>query len=90
MFPALIDLFISSFNSSIEPIQISFLPSAVLQIGIGIPQNLERERFQSTKFSNQFPKRPSPVDFGFQLIVLFSAIIFSLYSVVLTNQLSIG
>ena len=75
---------------STEEIQISSSPSLVLHIGIGIPQKRERERFQSTKFSNQLPNLPSPVDFGFQLMVLFKSIILFLQSVVFTNQLSIG
>ena len=34
-------------------------------MGNGIPQYLERDRFQSLALANQLPKRPSPVDFGF-------------------------
>ncbi|MCY1232165.1 hypothetical protein D9M72_446420 [compost metagenome] len=67
----------------------SFL-SSVLQIGNGIPQYLERDRFQSLAFFSQFPKRPSPVDFGFQLIVSFRSNILSFTSVTLMNQESNG
>ena len=76
--PTAIDFSISVFNCSTELIHISALPSSVLQIGIGIPQKRERDKFQSTKFSNQFPKRPLPVDFGFQLMVLLSSTILAL------------
>ena len=58
--------------------------------GSGVPQNLDLERFQSTRFSSQLPKRPVPVAAGFQLIVLLSSIIRSLKAVVLINQLSSG
>jgi hypothetical protein len=44
------------------------LPSSVRQIGNGIPQKRERDKFQSLALANQFPKRPVPVDLGFQLI----------------------
>src|SRR5699024_43581 len=81
---------ISSLSSSIEPMHSSWLPSSVRQIGSGVPQYLERERFQSTRFSNQFPNLPVPVDSGFQLIVLFSATSLSFTAVVLMNQLSKG
>jgi hypothetical protein len=67
--PAATDFSISLYNSSIEPIRISSVPSSFLQIGNGIPQYLERDKFQSLAFFIQFPKRPSPVDFGFQLMV---------------------
>ena len=40
--------------------------------GRGVPQKRERLRFQSTRFSSQFPKRPIPVDSGFQLMVWFN------------------
>ena len=70
--------------------QISCFPSSVLQIGKGVPQNLERLRFQSTRFSSQFPNLPVPVDSGFQLMVLFRLIILSLYAVVRMNQESRG
>src|SRR5438128_2852494 len=55
MKPALTDLSISFSNSSSEPMQHSSVPSSVRQIGRGIPQYLERDKFQSTKFSSQFP-----------------------------------
>jgi len=42
--------------------------SLVLQIGRGIPQNLDLDRFQSFAFESQLPNLPSPVDFGFQFI----------------------
>ena len=88
--PAATDCCISYFNSSIEPIQITSLPSSVLQIGNGIPQNLDLDKFQSLAFSNQFPNLPSPVDFGFQLILLFKSYIVSLNSETLINQESNG
>ena len=88
--PASTARFISDFNSSTEPIKISSLPSSVLQIGNGIPQKRERDKFQSLAFFNQFPKRPVPVDSGFQLIVLFNSCIRSFTSVTLINQESNG
>ena len=42
------------------------------------PHCWRTDKFQSFKFSNQLPKRPVPVDSGFQLIVLFNSIILSL------------
>ncbi len=90
MLPAAIDFSISCCNCSTLPIQMFSSPSSVLQIGNGMPQNLERLKFQSLRFSSQFPKRPVPVDAGFQLIVLFKAIIWSLFAVDLMNQLSSG
>ena len=81
---------ISDFSSSILPMHFSSVPSSVLQIGRGVPQNLERLKFQSTRFSNQLPNLPSPVLFGFQLIVLFNSTKRSLTAVVLINQLSRG
>ena len=80
----------STFSSSAEPIVFFSFLSSVTQIGKGTPQYLDRDKFQSTRFSNQLPNLPSPVDFGFQLIVLFSLIILSLSAVVLINQLSNG
>ena len=58
----------ASFNSSIDPIIRVSSPSSVRQIGSGMPQKRERDRFQSLALASQFPKRPSPVDLGFQLI----------------------
>ena len=52
------ELSISFFNSSALPITICSVLSSLVQIGIGIPQKRERDKFQSTKFSSQFPKRP--------------------------------
>ena len=77
---------ISSSNSFLLPKII--LPPLSLSdhMGNGVPQNRERDKFQSCKFSSQLPKRPSPVDFGFQLIVLFSSINFSLAAVVWINH----
>ena len=62
----------------------------VLQIGRGIPQYRDRERFQSLAVESQFPKRPSPVAFGFQLISWLSSYIRSRTSVTLINQESRG
>ena len=73
-----------------DPIQISSVPSSVLHIGNGVPQYLLRDKFQSTIFSNQLPKRPSPVLFGFQLIVLFNSTKRSFTAVVLINHASNG
>ena len=84
------DFSISASNSAIEPMHFSSLPSEVLQIGRGVPQNRERLKFQSTRFSSQFPKRPVPVASGFQLMVLLSSTILSLKAVVLINQDSKG
>src|SRR3990167_5863412 len=81
--PAFTDFLTSVFNSSNEPMHISFFPSFDFHIGRGVPQKRERERFQSTKFSSQLPKRPVPVDAGFQLMFLFNSIILSFRAVVL-------
>ena len=70
--------------------QISSLPSSVRQIGSGVPQKRLRLRFQSWMFSSHWPKRPVPVDSGFQVIVLFRATISSFTAVVLMNQASRG
>src|SRR4051794_20747922 len=88
--PASMDFCIALYSSSTEPISISSFLSSVLQIGSGIPQYLERDKFQSFAFFSQFPKRPSPVDFGFQLMVSFRSNILSLISVTLMNQESSG
>src|SRR6185503_13004338 len=53
---------ISAFSSSIVPIHFSSVPSSDFQMGNGVPQKRLRLKFQSTIFSSQFPKRPSPVD----------------------------
>src|SRR6185436_19736495 len=90
MNPASYDFSSSFLSSSIDPIHFSSSPSSVFQIGSGVPQKRLRLRFQSTIFSSQFPKRPSPVDLGFQLIVLFNATIRSLTAVVFMNQASRG
>ena len=90
MKPALIDFSIAPINSSIDPIMTVSFPSSVRQMGNGIPQKRERERFQSLALASQFPKRPSPVDFGFQLIWLLCATILSLTLVTLINQESKG
>ena len=70
--------------------QISSFPSSVRQMGSGVPQKRLRLRFQSWMFSSQTPKRPVPVDSGFQRICLFSATISSLTAVVRMNQESRG
>src|SRR5882762_4294036 len=88
--PALTDLAISAFNSSIDPMQISSLLSFVLQIGKGVPQKRDLDKFQSTRFSSQLPNRPVPVDSGFQLIDLFNSTMRSLRAVVLMNHESRG
>ena len=90
MKPAAIAFSISLYNSATEPIKISSVPSSFLQIGKGTPQYLERDKFQSLAFFNQFPKRPSPVAFGFQLMVSFKSNMRSLISVTLMNQESNG
>ena len=88
--PKSTDFLISDFNSLILPIQISSLPSLVLHIGSGVPQNLDLLKFQSTRFSSQLPKRPVPVDLGCQLISLFLLIKSSLSLVEFINQDSRG
>ena len=90
MNPKLIDLAISLFNSSTDPIIMVSFESLVLQIGRGIPQNLDLERFQSLAFESQLPNLPSPVDLGFQLIVWFSSFNRLFFSVTLINQESNG
>ena len=69
---------------------VSSRPSSVLQIGSGVPQNRDLERFQSLAFLSQLPNLPSPVDLGFQLMVWFSSYILSLFSVTRMNQESSG
>ena len=88
--PAAIDFSIAATNSSTEPTMVLSFPSSVRQMGNGIPQKRERERFQSLALASQFPKRPSPVDLGFQLILLLLATILSRTSVTLMNQESRG
>ena len=68
----------------------SSLPSSVRQIGRGVPQKRLRDRFQSWMFSSHWPKRPVPVDSGFQVMVLFSSTIWSLTAEALMNQASRG
>ena len=55
--------------------------SSSRQIGNGVPQKRERERFQSFRFSSQLPKRPVPVLSGCQLMVLLSSTMRSLRAV---------
>ena len=81
---------ISALSSAIEPMRISSFPSSVLHIGSGIPQKRLRDKFQSFAFASQFPKRPSPVDLGFQLMPRLSSCIRSLKSVTFINQESSG
>ena len=91
---------ISAFSSATLPMHFSspplffsiklFSASMVFQMGNGVPQKRLRLRFQSTMFSSQLPKRPSPVDLGFQLMVLFSSTILSFTAVVLMNHASSG
>src|SRR5688572_9446674 len=88
--PAAIDFSISLYNCSTEPIMISSVLSSVRQIGNGMPQYLERDKFQSFAFLSQFPKRPSPVALGFQLISSFKSNRRSLTSLILMNQESKG
>ena len=66
------DLEISVFNSSTEPITTVSFESSDLQIGKGMPQNLDLERFQSLALESQLPNLPPPVDLGFQLMDSFS------------------
>ena len=80
----------STLSSSMEPITLVSDLSSVRQIGRGIPQKRERDKFQSLALASQFPKRPSPVDFGFQLILLFRATNCSFLSLTFTNQESSG
>ena len=69
-----------------DPITFVSDPSSDFHMGKGIPQNLDLERFQSFALFSQLPNLPSPVDFGFQLILLFKAINSSLFSVTLINH----
>ena len=71
--PALTDSSTAALSSAIDPIMHSSEASSVLQMGNGIPQYRDLERFQSFALASQLPKRPSPVDFGFQLISLLSS-----------------
>ena len=73
-----------------DPMQISSRVSLFLQIGSGVPQKRERDRFQSFRFSSQLPKRPVPVLSGFQLMLLLSSTIRSLHAVERMNQESSG
>ena len=84
------DFLISFFSSTIDPITIVSFESDDFQIGRGIPQNLDLDRFQSLALASQFPNLPSPVDFGFQLIVLLSSTSLSFLSVTFINQESKG
>ena len=88
--PIFKEISIASHNSFSDPITFVSFPSELLQIGNGIPQNLDRERFQSFALLSQFPNLPSPVAFGFQFISLFRAVMFSLTSLILMNQESRG
>ncbi len=90
MNPAATDFSISAISSATEPMHLSSERSSVAQIGSGVPQNRERERFQSLRFSSHLPKRPVPVDSGFQRIVPFSSIMRSLSAVVRMNHESRG
>ncbi len=65
-------------------------PSSERQMGSGVPQKRERDRFQSFRLSSQLPKRPVPVDSGCQLMVLFSSDIRSFLAVLLMNHESSG
>src|SRR5437667_6463161 len=94
--PVFMDRRMASLSSLMEPMQISslafnsasagFSDNSVRQTGRGVPQYRLRLRFQSTMFSSQLPNRPSPVDFGFQLMVLFNSTILSFRAVVFINQ----
>ncbi len=88
--PAFTDSCIADLSSSTDPMMRSSFPSSVLQIGSGIPQYRERERFQSLALESQFPNLPSPVAFGFQLMLWLSSNMRSLTSVTLINQESNG
>ena len=90
MKPAAIDFWISFISSSTEPMMISSFKSSLRQIGSGIPQYLDRERFQSFTFSSQLANLPSPVDLGFQLMVSLSSTKRFFTAVIFTNQESKG
>ena len=75
MSPASMARSTSILSSSIEPITFVSVLSSERHMGKGIPQKRERDKFQSLALASQFPKRPSPVDFGFQLILLFKVLI---------------
>ena len=70
--------------------QISSRVSLLRQMGSGVPQKRERERFQSFRFSSHLPNRPEPFVSGFQLMVLFSYTILSLQAVERMNHESSG
>ena len=72
-----------------EPMQISS-PSSERQMGSGVPQKRERERFQSFRLSSQLPKRPLPVDSGCQPMVLFSSLMRSFIDELRMNHESSG
>src|SRR6056297_473416 len=88
--PAFTDFSISCLSSFTEPMHTLSSLSSVLHMGKGVPQYLERDRFQSTRFSSHFPKRPVPVASGFQLIVLLKSMSLSFCAVVFINQESRG
>ena len=68
----------------------SAVPSSSRQMGSGVPQKRERERFQSFRFSSQLPKRPEPVDSGCQPMVLLSYTMRSFFAVERMNHESSG
>src|SRR5690606_23599249 len=88
--PASTALAISALSSSTDPMIFSSFPSSVLQIGRGMPQYLDLERFQSLALASQLPNRPSPVALGFQLMPRLSSNMRSRTSVTLMNQESRG
>ena len=72
-----------------EPMHFSWRFSS-RQMGSGVPQKRERERFQSLRFSSQLPKRPVPVDSGCQWMVLLRATISCFFAVSRMNHESRG
>ena len=90
MTPAATAFSASARSSATEPMHLSSERSSVAHIGSGVPQKRERERFQSTSPSSHFPKRPVPVEAGFQSMVSLSSMSLSRRAVVRMNHESSG
>src|SRR3954464_14417885 len=81
------DFFESDFNFSIES-TIVRSPSAVVQIGSGVPQYRSRENAQSLTSRSHSPNRPSRICDGSQLMPSFSDTSVSRSFDIATYQLS--
>ena len=89
--PASIERSMAVTNSSTEPVVILFF--SVLRSPnrqVNSPKNVSKINSNHWHWLASFSKRPSPVDFGFQLILLLFATILSRTSVTLINQESKG